>query len=124
MTPIGQEESAVGLHSTVKHVHNSVLTFFYCVIMSTTVSVYRTGGHAYRMAVQMTMVGGLFASARKRSHSDAIQTIKYLLRLIVGLEGLEHSGLLLSNGEKRDPSTHLTMRIVYWAVLERISVSA
>jgi hypothetical protein len=59
------------------------------------------------MALQMAMFGGLTASARKRSHTDAIQTIKHLQPLIVDLEGLETTSTLLSIGEERNPSEHL-----------------
>jgi hypothetical protein len=54
------------------------------------------------MAVQMTIVGRL--RARKRSHTDAIETTRHLLLLIIDLEGLEHLSLLASFWEERDPS--------------------
>jgi hypothetical protein len=71
------------------------------------------------MAVQMATVGGLGASTRKLSHTDAIETIKHFPPLIVELERLEQS-----SEKVRDLSGHLTLRSVSWDVLKRTPVSA
>jgi hypothetical protein len=72
------------------------------------------------MAVHIAMVAGLHASAKKCSHTNSIQTIKYLLPFIVDLEGLEYLSLLLSREDERDPSRHLVLRSMPRTVSKRI----
>jgi hypothetical protein len=55
----------------------------------------------------MAMVRGLHISTRKHSHTDSIQTIKYLVPLIFDIVGLENLSLLLSVRKQRDLSGHL-----------------
>jgi hypothetical protein len=52
------------------------------------------------MTVRMTMGGELRACTWNCSHTEAIQTIKHLLPLIIDSEGLEHLSLLLSTREE------------------------
>jgi hypothetical protein len=70
------------------------------------------------MAVQIAVVRRLRASARKSSHTAAIQIINHLPLLTADLEGMEHLSLLLSIKEERDPFKHLTLR----TVLKRIQM--
>jgi hypothetical protein len=62
------------------------------------------------MSLQMAMLKMLHTSAKKRSHTRTIQTIKHFPPLIADFEKLEHLGHLLSIGEERDLSRHLMLR--------------
>jgi hypothetical protein len=76
-----------------------ILTFLYYVKMNTILwmSIRLTNGRICTLCMAVErVVGGLRAPAMKRSHGDAIQTIKYLLLLTVDLEGLENLSLLVS----------------------------
>jgi hypothetical protein len=48
------------------------------------------------MTVEMTVFGGIRGSARKCSHTDAMQTTQHLSPLIVNLGRLKHLSLLSS----------------------------
>jgi hypothetical protein len=57
------------------------------------------------MALQMAVVRWLHAFARKRSHTDAVHTLKHLPLLMIDLEGLEHKHISRNRGRVRSIRT-------------------
>jgi hypothetical protein len=65
-----------------------ILTFLYCDCEYYSIDGYQFNeleGIILRMALQMAVVRGLHSFARKRSHADAVHTLKHLPILMIDL---------------------------------------
>lgn len=71
------------------------------------------------MAQQMAIVRGLCSSARKGSHTDAIQTTNHCRHWLQTLRAETSKTLAVNRGKQR--SGHPPLRSVSWAVLKSVS---